>query len=406
MKKATILSAIVGTLIEVYDFTIFPLLIPILSEVFFASHSKTAAINFALLAYVVSYFIRPFGSFIFGSLIDRFGQKKILILTTLLMTISTSAIGLLPVSILGSYCGIGLILCRIIQGLCIAGEFSSAIILAVERGKSNPAFTGSFSLLGSATGLLLANLSIFMLFYLLPHEEVIKYAWRIPFLIGSLGCLFLLFIRKKIEEEKKHEIASLSSLVQINKKELLEVFIVTSLGTSAFYTTFVLMPTLLSTIFNTYSHTESMLITSLSILTYIIFLPLWALVADRIGIKKQIKIASLLYLLFANAIFSSLPNLNSLSCLIILVFFAIIQAFLNSALPAFMVMQFRANQRGRALALSYNLGVTLFGALMPFLILSSGMNINPGLPITFCAAACLVVLHIKKPIKVYLQPHG
>lgn len=40
MKKVTLFSAFLGTLIEVYDFTVFPLLIPILSEVFFLLRKK------------------------------------------------------------------------------------------------------------------------------------------------------------------------------------------------------------------------------------------------------------------------------------------------------------------------------------------------------------------------------
>jgi MHS family proline/betaine transporter-like MFS transporter len=140
------------------------------------------------LAFAVSYFAKPFGAICFGYFIDRFGRKKILLSTTLLMTIATSAIGLLPSNIMGLY---ALFAFRIIQGLSISGEFSSAIIIAVKQGRNNPAFSGSLVFVGGTVGLLLANLSAFILLCLIPHEQIINYAWRIPFLIGAFGCLIL-----------------------------------------------------------------------------------------------------------------------------------------------------------------------------------------------------------------------
>lgn len=406
MKKASLFSAFLGTMIEVYDFNVFPFLLPILSEVFFSSQSKSDAINFTVLAYVVSYVIKPFGAMGFGYLIDRFGRKKILLYTSLLMTVATSAIGLLPVHLIGKYSGAALIFCRILQGLSISGEFSSAIIIAVEQGKTSPAFSGSLSFLGGSVGLLLANLSVFILLYLMPHEQILQYAWRIPFLIGALGCFALLLIRNRIDDLTAVLVlqpSSFSSLIISHRKELIVTFIVSSLSASAFYITFVFMPTFLSTLLNMHSHQQSMLITLISLLIYLTLLPFGGMLADKIGVTKQIKIASLFYLLFSYMIFDVLPQLNSTQCIIVLALFAIIQALLNSALPAFIVAQFQPKQRGKALAISYNVSLTLFAGLMPYLILSSRTSLNPGAPISICAALSLLVFHLKGKSYGYLR---
>lgn len=396
MKKATLLSVFLGTLVEVYDFTIFPLLIPILSEVFFSSQEKSAAINFTVLAYVVSYIVKPLGAVGFGYLIDHLGRKKVLLVSTICMTLATSVIGLFPTHMMGMYYGAGLIICRIIQGLSISGEYSSAIIMAVEQGKKTSAFSGSFAFVGGSAGLLLANLSIFILLYWVPHEQVIQYAWRIPFLMGALSCIILLFIRNKIHDavlNKTQVISSFSHLIKNYKKELIGAFVVTNLSASAFYITFIFMPTFLSTSLNLYSHQQSLLITLSAILTYLVTLPLGGILADKFGVLRQIKISSLLYLLFSYVIFISLPLANSTFCIAALIFFAIIQALLNSALPTFMVTQFQLSQRGRALAISYNISLTIFGGLMPYLILTSENHLNPGIPISICAALSLIFLH-------------
>lgn len=406
MKKVTLLSAFLGTMIEVYDFTVFPLFIPILSEVFFSSQEKSSAINFTVLAYFISYLFKPLGSIGFGYLIDRWGRKNVLVISTLLMMLATSAIGLFPVHIMGMYFGVGLIICRIIQGLSISGEYYSAIIMAVEQGRKSPAFFGSFAFVGGSVGLLLANLSIFILLYWLPREQVIQYAWRIPFLIGGLSCVVLLFIRNKIDNFRSNEsqvASSFSNLIKNYKRELMGTFIVTNLSASAFYITFVFMPTYLSTKLNLYSHQQSIQITMIAILTYLISLPFAGILADKFGVMRQIKIASVLYLVFSYSFFAVLPRVDSTFCIIALTFFAMIQSLLNAALPAFMVTQFRLSQRGRALAISYNLSLTLFGGLVPYLIITSETYLNPGIPISVCAVLCLGFIYFTEKKYGYLR---
>ena len=396
MKKISIISAFLGTLIEVYDFSVFAFLIPILSEVFFSSHTTKAAINFTVLAYVISYGVKPFGALVFGYLIDTYGRKRVLLLTTFLMTIATATIGLLPLDMPSAYQWWALIGCRIIQGLSISGEFSTAIIMAVEQGRKRPAFFGSMAFIGGSLGLLLANLSVFILLNLMPHDQMIRYGWRTPFLISTFFWLILFMIRSNIDDVTsakglmKHGIRD---LMTIHKRALVTVFIISSLSASAFYMTFVFMPTFLSTSLNLHSHQTAVLITLICLLIYVLALPLGGLLADKIGVRKQIKVSSLLYLLFACACFAMLPGLNSVGCLTVLVFFAIIQSLLNSALPAFMVTQFDQMQRGKALAISYNISLTLFGGLMPYVILTNGIHLNPGVPISICAALTLIVMY-------------
>ncbi len=395
MKNFAIISAFLGTLVEVYDFSVFAFLIPILSEVFFSSFSKKSAINFAVLAYVISYGIKPFGGLVFGYLIDCYGRKKILLVTTLLMTFATATIGLLPTSTMGSYQWVVLVGCRIIQGLSISGEFSSAIIMAVEQGGKKGALSGSLAFMGGSLGLLLANLSVFVLLNLMPHEQIIQYGWRIPFLMSALGWCACFVIRNKIKDDlvdKRPAGSGFLTLITNHKKGLVTVFITSSLSASAFYMTFIFMPTFLSETLSLYSHKKSTLISLIGLLVYLLFLPLGGILADKISVMRQVKISSLLYLLFSYVCFSVMPDLNAGGCIVALVFFAIIQALLNSALPAFMVAQFDPVQRGKALAISYNISLTLFGGLMPYLILTNGRHINPGIPISICAGLTLIIL--------------
>ncbi|HAT1822798.1 TPA: MFS transporter [Legionella pneumophila] len=395
MTNLARISVFISTAIEVFDLSIFAFLIPVLSSVFFSSHSKSSAINFTILAYVVSYVVKPFSGMVFGYLSDSYGRKQVLSVTTLLMTVSTAVIGLLPTSLPGIDLWIALFSCRIIQGLSISGEFSNGLIFAVEQGKDRPAFSGSMAFMGGILGLLLANLSVFILLNLLPYEQMIQYGWRIPFLISAIIWLALYQIRRFINEpfaQKMNDTKHFSSLVKKYRKELVICFVAASLSASAFYMTFVYMPTLLSSVIQNQTHHKSVWVTLIALSVYFICLPLFGSLADRVGITKQITAASALYLLFSYVCFDYVSHFNYVVIFCSLILLALIQSLYNSALPAFMVSLFPAIHRGKALAISYNTSLSIFGGLMPYVILSHKSFMNPGIVISICAILTLVVL--------------
>lgn len=362
--------------------------------------------RFTMLAFVISYLVKPIGALIFGHLIDVYGRKKILVLTASMMFIATSSMGFLPVSILGWGMGVGLILCRVVQGISISGEFPTGIIMAVEQGRVRQGFTGSLAFIAGSLGLVLAHLSVYLVLKGFSHEQILKYGWRLPFIISMGGCFALLLLRGRIEIYQKAGTAFFSgyrNIVRVGKERLLRVLAVSSLSASAFYITFVHMPTWLSARLQVHSHTESLLMTLLPLLAYVIFLPAGGLLADRIGVEKQIKIASLLYLGFSGWFFAALPYLGQGAASLMLICYSGIQALLNSALPVYIVLGFQENERGKGLALSYNISLTLFGGLMPYLLLTSDSSINPGLLISVCSIFALLALFYPRRRSGYLR---
>lgn len=405
MNKRVLFSAFLGTLIEVYDFSVFPFFIPILTEVFFSTYDKRIAINFTILAYVVSYFVKPLSAIVCGYLMDYFGRRSVFVFTTVLMTLATSAIALLPSSFMSWGYGSLLIICRVLQGIAISGEFATAIIMAVEAGKKRSALSGCIAFIGGSIGLLLANLSVLITLYIIPHEQMMNFGWRIPFLIGAMGCISLLYMRSGlkydfVDSQKPH---TFKSLFKANKRALWLVFIVSSLSASAFYITFVFLPTLLSTLLALHTHKDAILMTLAALILYVVALPLGGILADKIGILRQIKIAIILYLLFSYITFNATPALGLLGGMLILALFSIIQALLNSALPAFIVDQFEFNQRGKALGVSYNISLALFGGLLPYIIATYNNHLNPGIPITICAVLCLIFINFREVKYGYLR---
>jgi MHS family proline/betaine transporter-like MFS transporter len=399
MKNLARISVFISTAIEVFDLSIFAFLIPVLSNVFFSSNSAQTALNFTILAYVISYVVKPFSGFIWGHISDKHGRKAVLSITTFLMTVSTAVIGLVPTNLPNIELWVLLFSCRIIQGISISGEFSNGVILAVELGDEQPGYSGSLAFMGGIFGLILANVFGFVLLKLLPYQEVIAYGWRIPFIMSAVIWCGLYQIRRYMKEPYREQKAQSNDLIHLLKHYKIELwvcFISASLSASAFYITFVYMPTMLSTVIQSQSHHNALWLTLIALIIYFISLPLFGRLADKIGIIKQLSIGSVLYFLFAYGCIEYISKVNVNLIFSALIFSALIQSLYNSALPAFMVSLFPEQVRGRALAIAYNSSLTIFGGLMPYVILTRGLFINPGVIISVFALMTFVFLRLMR----------
>src|SRR3984893_3024025 len=123
--RRVVVAAAVGNVIEWYDFYIFGSLAAVLSVKFFDKTNPVAALLSTIALFTAGFLIRPLGAFLFGYLGDRVGRKYTFIVTLTGMGLGTAAIGLTAAFIL-----VGL---RIIQGLCLGGEYGGAITYVAEH---------------------------------------------------------------------------------------------------------------------------------------------------------------------------------------------------------------------------------------------------------------------------------
>lgn len=128
------LASCVGTTIEFYDFFIYgtaaALVFP---KVFFPALGATAGTLASFATFAVAFVARPIGAMIFGHYGDRYGRKRTLIATLLLMGTATVLIGLLPgAATIGIAAPILLVVLRFGQGLAVGGEWAGATLLAAE----------------------------------------------------------------------------------------------------------------------------------------------------------------------------------------------------------------------------------------------------------------------------------
>jgi MFS family permease len=200
MKTAIIASA-TGTLLEWYDLFLAVILAKLLSSQLFPSDSDTAFLE-TLAIVGSSFFVRPIGSLIFGSMGDRKGRKKSFLLSLLLMGGATFLIGLIPTfDQIGWAAPILLLALRLAQGFALSGEYSGAIVYVAENAPADKKgyYTG-FIQATVPLGLLLCLVVVIGIQSLMSPEDFASWGWRLPFLSSVFLVFFSFLARRKMDE--------------------------------------------------------------------------------------------------------------------------------------------------------------------------------------------------------------
>lgn len=108
------------------------------------SHLTVAAFLSTVALFSVGFLIRPLGAFVFGWLGDRVGRKYTFLVTLSGMGLSTAVIGVLP-----TYAQVGLaaafllFVLRLIQGLCLGGEYGGRRRPSSRRSRPGGGWSGT-----------------------------------------------------------------------------------------------------------------------------------------------------------------------------------------------------------------------------------------------------------------------
>lgn len=214
-NRRVLTGALAGSAIEWFDFFLYATAAAIIfDKQFFPTDDPNISLILSYLTLALTFFVRPFGGIVFSHIGDRVGRKKTLVITLSLMGGATVAIGLLPnYDQIGVLAPILLIICRIVQGLAIGGEWGGALLLAYEYApKNRRGFFGSVPQTGVTIGMLMASLS-FAIVSALPDAQFQSWGWRVPF-IASIVLVFLgLWIRKGLNETPAFQAAKDSGAV-------------------------------------------------------------------------------------------------------------------------------------------------------------------------------------------------
>ncbi|MFE9310766.1 MFS transporter [Streptomyces sp. NPDC006706] len=311
-------ATLIGTSVEWYDFGIYSTAAALVfPKLFFPemNHALAVLSSFATLA--VGSLGRPLGAVLFGHIGDRYGRKKALIGSLLLMGVSTFLIGLLPgYASAGALAPALLLVVRILQSLAVGGEWAGAVLYAVESAPPRRrALYGSFPQIGDGVGFFLAT-GVFALASLPGHDALISWTWRIPFLLSSLLVITGLLIRSQLEESPEFgEAQKRADQEKESARQIPLVGVIRTawrpwlLASGAFLVTvggYYVIVTFMSVYALDHLHFSEAQVSTAGIfcsLVVIVFTPVSAMLADRFGVRRVTLIGLLSHLLVAFPMF-------------------------------------------------------------------------------------------------------
>ncbi len=379
-QKRNLVLASVGSLLEFYEFMVFGFFTVVIGKLFFPPDLPEAVKTFQAFAlYSLGFLLRPVSGAIIGYLGDRFGRKRLFMVTVLLMALPTLLIGFLPTyAQIGIMAPILLLVLRILQGVALAGEFAGASVFVTEHVSGRRVGTASGFVLGASyIGFFLGAASGAFLSNVMTPAALDGWGWRIPFLVGGLFGFVSLYLRRKLDEtpmflELRHmkEQARHFPLAKILKNHLQPVLFDIGLGSylgSMIIILYYYMPSLLQTQYGV-DRATAFNANAAALLLLAAICPFWGKLSDRIGYGTVLGIGCLgltvdLYLFFQNLESISHNPGQLIWCSMSF------SVFMSSAavIPALCALVFPTEVRFTGFGFSYNMG-SVVSAVAPTVI--------------------------------------
>jgi MFS family permease len=200
--RRVVIAAAVGNVIEWYDFYIFGSLAAILAVKFFEKSHPVAAFLSTVALFTIGFLIRPLGALVFGRIGDRVGRKYTFLLTLSGMGLSTALIGIVPsYAKIGIMAAIILFVLRLIQGLCLGGEYGGAITYVAEHvPDENRGYYTGWLQTSPTLGIVLSLAVILGTQRAVGTDAFNEWGWRVPFLLSFLMVAVAIYIRLRLQE--------------------------------------------------------------------------------------------------------------------------------------------------------------------------------------------------------------
>ena len=420
-KKAA-LAAWIGSVLEYYDFFIYgtaaALVFP---SIFFPQGNPTVATIASLATFGVGYVARPVGAFFMGHIGDKFGRKRVLVATLILMGVSTFAIGLLP-----TYAQVGalapglLVALRLLQGLSASGEQAGANSMTLEHAPTGRrGFYSSFTLSGTQAGSIVASAVFLPLAATLSKEDLLSWGWRIPFFLSFVVVVVGFIIRRTLDEtpafkeEQAHdEVARLPVAILFRDH-----------WASVLRVVFAALVSIVSTIFGVYAlsyATKTVGISSTTMLwvgictnaTALVAIPLWATLSDRIG-RKPVFIGGALG--SGVLIFAYLGAITSQNVVLIFIcgiaMSGVVYSAANGVWPSFYGEMFTTKVRLSGMAIGTQIGFAIGGFSPTIAAAIEGDGKNGWVPVAIlvavaCALSAIAAATAKDNFNVHMHDLG
>ncbi|WP_276534035.1 MFS family transporter [Pseudomonas kermanshahensis] len=411
-RVRAIMGACSGNLVEWYDFFIYAYTAIYFAASFFPKGDTTTQLLATAGVFAVGFFMRPLGGWIFGWLADTRGRKVSMIISVFMMCAGSLLIAVMPTyETVGIAAPIMLVVARLIQGLSVGAEYGTgATYISEIATPGRRCFYGSFQYFTIIAGQLLALFTVVILQQTLSDEQLREWGWRIPFFIGAISAVVVVYLRRSMHEtaSKKdmHREGAGSLRGMFKHKRAVGLVIAFTIGGSLYFytfTTYMQKFLVISAGFD--AATVSFIMTS-ALIGFMLCQPLFGLMADRLGIRTHMLMFSSLGVLLVIPLLFAIKHTHNPFMAFALVFGGLVVASLYTPIAGIVKAElFPPAVRALGVGFPYAIGNAAFGGTAEYVALSFRAEGAEDY-FFFYVAAVLCVTFIASMLMPNLTRHG
>ena len=397
--RRLLVASSIGTIVEWYDFFVFASAAALVFDrVFFPRADPRNAVLYSLMTYAVGFVTRPLGGLVFGVLGDRYGRKRALVWSLMLMGLATVSVGLIP-----GYAAIGvaaptlLVVLRLLQGLAVGGEVGGALLLVTETlSPERRGFWAAWPMMGGAAGNLVSSGVLAALGFVLGEAAFVAWGWRLAFVASAVLIAIGAWMRsrvaespiyqKYVERRQTTEAEPLGVTVAEHWQSVLTVFLVKAGENAVFYvftTFYVVYVTRVLHLARTLA-LEAIAVASVAEIATIFLSGAWS---DRVGRRVVTAVGLLGAAVWAFVLFPATASGSVAAVVLAAGVGGICHGLIVGGMSAFFVELFPTSARYTGFSVGYQFATVVSGAVAPLIGVALLNAYGSTLPVSIYAMA-------------------
>ena len=396
--RVIILSSLGGAL-EFYDFVIYSMFAAYIGAAFFPATDPFESQIRSFSVFAVGYLARPLGGVIFSHFGDRYGRRRVFIVSMLSMSLATIGMGLLPgQTTLGPMAAVLMVALRLIQGFSLGGELPGAITFVVENAPRNAGFAAGFIFFCVNSGVALASALSLVVHEVLAEPQIAAWGWRVGFLFGGVLGLVSFWLRLSLHETPEFQLlrntAPKVPFVELSRSHPAQVLtgISAMVATAGFNGLLFAMPAYLPIAMG-YTSVEAIRAQNvcLVILSFGLLTAAW--LGDRIPRRRILCVGSLTLSLLSIPFFNAAAS-HSVGLLLLFAGAGVAASMVNGPMCGIAADLYPTRIRFSGVAISFNLAFSIFSGIAPLaaalLQRYTGSPAGPAYYMCFCGVLTFV----------------
>src|SRR5438093_5769367 len=396
--RIVLLASLGGTL-EFYDFVIFGVFAKDIADAIFPNPTPLISLIVSFAAFAAGYLARPLGGIVLSHFGDRYGRRRVFLVSIFVMSGATFGLGLVPsFATWGQAASVLMVVLRLIQGFCLGGELPGALTYVVETAPRHAPFVCGVVFSCVTMGVAAASGVSLALRTWLPSAVVATLGWRIAFMVGGPGGLLSFALRRSLEESpeftRMKELASTQPFREVLRTHLRPVALGISIlaATAGFNGLFFAHIAAYASSVLGYSPRQAVVSQTIGVVAHALGILAVGRLADRVHARVLLRVGSLALGALAFPFYSALAG-RSLNPTLLMMLAGLCASLVNGAFAVVLTDLFPTRVRFSGVALGFNVAFTIFSGTAPLvatsLIRSTGLSTAPAFVMVGCGLLTL-----------------